>query len=276
VLIALGHAVVFAHPSNTKLSGDKLVTKLAEAAEIIRAVFTEMPSYDMIVPVLIEHGIEALPDHCHLTPGIPLKPMLAHPTKSLTEVLDRFENIQFTCEWKYDGERAQVHRLPDGKVFIYSRNSENLTPKYPEVLERINNAAKEGVESYVLDCECVAWDREKKTIRPFQALSTRKRKDVNIADIEIQVCLFAFDILYLNGEVRGEWIVVSATFVLTSDSCSPHSRSSARLLKGVARSCTTTSRPSKASSLSRSTTTPKPSKKFSAASTNPSLAVARA
>lgn len=34
---------------------------------------------------------------------------------------------------------------------------------------------------------------------PAQVLSTRKRKDVEVADIKVQVCLFAFDCLYLNG-----------------------------------------------------------------------------
>ena len=35
----------------------------------------------------------------------------------------------------------------------------------------------------------------------MQVLSTRKRKDVEVADIKVQVCLFAFDCLYLNGEM---------------------------------------------------------------------------
>ncbi|KND00382.1 DNA ligase I, ATP-dependent (dnl1) [Spizellomyces punctatus DAOM BR117] len=200
ILQALAHAATLTDSSVVKLSEDKRATVLAEAAATFKHVYNELPNYDEIVPVLLEKGIKELPKYCKLRPGVPLKPMLAHPTKSLTDVLNRFENMTFTCEYKYDGERAQIHLLEYGKIVIYSRNSENLSAKYPDIIEAIPKIPKEGVKSFVLDCEAVAWDRQKQCILPFQVLSTRKRKDVQAADIQVQVCVFAFDLLYLNGE----------------------------------------------------------------------------
>ena len=119
----------------------------------MKSIYSELPNYDMVVPALMEGGIEGLRNSCKLTPGelrvaresgrielttgVPLKPMLAKPTKAITEVLDRFEGKEFTCEYKYDGERAQVHMLEGGKVAVFSRNSEDMSAKYPDLVEQV-------------------------------------------------------------------------------------------------------------------------------------------
>ncbi|XP_067575664.1 DNA ligase 1 isoform X1 [Pseudorca crassidens] len=175
-------------------------TWLEEQGMILKQTFCEVPDLDRIVPVLLEHGVERLPEHCRLSPGVPLKPMLAHPTRGVSEVLRRFEEAAFTCEYKYDGQRAQIHVLEGGEVKIFSRNQEDNTGRYPDIISRIHKIKLPSVTSFILDAEAVAWDREKKQIQPFQVLTTRKRKEVDAAEIQVQVCLYAFDLIYLNGE----------------------------------------------------------------------------
>ncbi|KAK9363072.1 hypothetical protein V1504DRAFT_447306 [Lipomyces starkeyi] len=175
-------------------------TNVVKAEEILRAVYSEMPTYDMIIPSIVKNGIMNLRESCALTPGVPLKPMLAKPTKSITEVLDRFQDQKYTCEYKYDGERAQIHFLGNGQSHVYSRNSEDMSAKYPDIVSAIERFIKPETKSFVLDCEAVAWDRDAKKILPFQVLSTRKRKDVQEGDIKVRVCIFAFDMLYANGK----------------------------------------------------------------------------
>ncbi|KAI9477143.1 ATP-dependent DNA ligase [Zychaea mexicana] len=200
VLSALAHSVVLSKPESAKMKTEEKEQKLTYAVDLIKSVYNQLPSYDMIVPALLEYSLDELEDRCKMRAGIPLKPMLAHPTKSLTEVLDRFEGHPFTCEFKYDGERAQIHKLPDGSTKIYSRNSEDMSVRYPDVVEKLKKWVKPSTSSFILDCEAVAWDREKKCILPFQVLSTRKRKDVKEEEITVQVAIFAFDCLYMNGE----------------------------------------------------------------------------
>lgn len=147
--------------------------------------------------------MDSLRDACHLRVGIPLKPMLAKPTKGVNVVLKRFENIAFTCEYKYDGFRGQVHffkKNGESTVTIYSRNLENMTQAYPDVVNFLKDHIGNSVQDFILDAELVAYDKVNDKILPFQTLTQRSRKNVKQEDLETIVCLEAFDLLYLNGE----------------------------------------------------------------------------
>jgi DNA ligase-1 len=197
VLISLAKALLI-HEKGNKISAEQFV----RAEEQIRDAFCQIPNYEIVISTALEYSVLELDKHCVLRPGIPLKPMLAKPTKSITEILDRFTGEQFTCEYKYDGERAQVHLQSDGKVKIYSRNSEDMSQRYPDIVDAVKGFLNKDdpPRSLILDCEAVAWSREEQKILPFQVLSTRKRKDVNADDIKVQVCLFAFDLLCYNDQ----------------------------------------------------------------------------
>nr|CAB3263430.1 DNA ligase 1-like [Phallusia mammillata] len=210
VLVAIGNAAFLTPPgqdypppvlnAGQGMSAETLKSKMDEKSLIVKTTYCELPNYDIIIANLLNFGLDELPKRCKLTPGIPLKPMLAHPTKGVSEVLSRFEKSDFTCEFKYDGERAQIHVLEGGEVKIYSRNQENNTSKYPDIVARIPNALGDDVKSCVIDSEAVAWDPEKKRILPFQILTTRKRKDAEVSTIKVHVCIYAFDLLFINGE----------------------------------------------------------------------------
>lgn len=197
VLVSLSQAFVTfeAEKAGKKVNPDKVTA----GEEMIRDVFCQLPNYALIIDAILENGIMRLHETCKISTGVPLKPMLAKPTKSISEVLDRFQDTRFTCEYKYDGERAQIHKTDSGETFVYSRNSEDMTVRYPDLVSIIPKFAGEA-KSFILDCEAVAWDRKQNKILPFQVLSTRKRKNVSEDEITVRVCIFAFDILYLNGE----------------------------------------------------------------------------
>lgn len=184
------------------LSEESKKAKVEENAILIKTAYCQCPSYDRLVSVLLRQGVSSLPELCTLTPGVPLKPMLACPSRGIQEVLQKFDSAKFTCEWKYDGERAQIHLMENGDIRIYSRNQENNTSKYPDLIKRFNSWIKpdKTLTTAILDTEAVAWDTEKKQILPFQVLSTRKRKDAVESEIKVQVCVFAFDLLFINGE----------------------------------------------------------------------------
>lgn len=104
--------------------------------------------------------------------GVPVKPMLAKPTTGVHVVLERFKDIEFTCEYKYDGFRGQIHFQRDKKVDgckIFSRNLEDMTVAYPDVIKIVGEiiAADQNINDFIIDSELVAYDTTTDKILPF-------------------------------------------------------------------------------------------------------------
>ncbi|KAH9629935.1 hypothetical protein HF086_017450 [Spodoptera exigua] len=56
----------------------------------IKSAYCQCPHYGRLLAALLRHGASALADHVRLQPGIPLKPMLAHPSKNVSHIFDRY------------------------------------------------------------------------------------------------------------------------------------------------------------------------------------------
>lgn len=213
-LAAVGYAFALSFLGPQRVLGmtpEDLQLLLNLAASSFARIFYEVPSYDVVLNAVLQHGFMILipgsaAANAHardlsIRPGLPVKPQLAHPTSGISVILDRFQGKTFTSEYKYDGERAQIHYKKGSGYQIFSRNSETHTGKYPDVISVLPSLFDcSTVESFILDSEVVAVNPETGALQAFQVLQHRGRKNISEEDVTIPVCVFAFDILYFNGE----------------------------------------------------------------------------
>ncbi|KAL9129628.1 MAG: hypothetical protein Q9175_007248 [Cornicularia normoerica] len=212
MLIALSRAFLLSLPEGAtfdirqqselaKLKKEELAEVYSKGEELVKACFARRPNYNDLVPCLLEVGIsDELLLRCGLGLHIPLRPMLGSITRDLSEMLTKLQSRDFSCEYKYDGQRAQVHCDEQGKVSIFSRHLEVMTDKYPDLVALVPQIRGEGVSSFILEGEVVAIDQDTGDLKAFQTLTNRAKKDVAIESIKVAVCLFSFDLMYLNGE----------------------------------------------------------------------------
>ncbi|KAF2717659.1 ATP-dependent DNA ligase [Polychaeton citri CBS 116435] len=212
MLIALSRAFLLSRPPGkefptrgraqlSELSKQDLAEVYSPGEELVKACYARRPNYNDLVPTLLEIGLsDELLIRCGLALHIPLRPMLGGITRDLGEMLTKLQTRDFACEFKYDGQRAQVHCDSAGHVTIFSRHLEVMTEKYPDLVALVPQIRGEGVSSFIMEGEVVAVDRERGELKPFQILANRARKDVVIQSVKVDVCLFAFDLMYLNGE----------------------------------------------------------------------------
>lgn len=129
----------------------------------------------------------------------PIRPALAERLPTAEQILEKMSG-RCAIESKYDGLRAQVHiDKKKGRVKIFSRNLEDLTEMFPDIAKAALHEvdAKEAI----IEGEAISYDDVTGEFRPFQETIQRKRKHgVEEKSQEIPIHLFAFDLMYLDGE----------------------------------------------------------------------------
>lgn len=136
-------------------------------------------------------------EHVSPKPGVPVRMMLASRVDDLDEVPLHLKRGMFV-EYKYDGERAQIHKDAGGTMRIFSRRLEDITGQYPEVIAHLEKNLT--ARSVIVEGEVVAIDRKTGKLLPFQVVMQRKRThDIARYQRDVPVALFLFDILYLDG-----------------------------------------------------------------------------
>jgi DNA ligase-1 len=151
----------------------------------------------------------------------PLGFMLASPVESPEEAVARFTEkpegrVEAYLEDKFDGMRAQIHcgdPAQPGRVAIYSRNREDITESFPELVEAFAQVKADFDGPMILDGEILAWnfargkeDEGAQHALPFAVLGSRigRKKISNEVRAEIPVVFMAFDLLYAKGELQLE------------------------------------------------------------------------
>lgn len=167
-----------------------------EKSDLVEGAYNIMPNLPELAYRAMSGGVDSLTS-LKVTPGIPIRSMLAERLPSLGEILERMDG-RFAIEYKYDGLRTQVHKIGN-KVELFSRRLENVTSQFPDIVEEIRKSVK--AQNAILDGEAVPFNMDTNEMLPFQEISRRRGRKYDLKETieKIPVVLFLFDAMMINS-----------------------------------------------------------------------------
>jgi DNA ligase 1 len=132
----------------------------------------------------------------HAQVGYPIRMALCERVAAPEDIIQKIGRC--AVEPKLDGFRCQIHKDRDD-VEIFSRNLERTTLMFPDIAEAVRRQVR--ADTAIFEGEALAFDEGTGELLSFQTTIQRKRKH-GIADHakEFPLKLFAFDLLYVDGE----------------------------------------------------------------------------
>ena len=169
--------------------GDKSLRPVLERA------YNETSDLGMIGHVLWKEGIEGV-NQLKISVGRPVRSQLPERLPTPEKVIEKMGPVM--VQTKFDGFRTQIHKQGD-KVEIFSRNLEDMTHMFPEIIEGVR--AQIAAETAILDAEALAYNEASGEFYPFQETTKRRRKhNIEASAQELPLKSFVFDLLYVDGQ----------------------------------------------------------------------------
>jgi DNA ligase 1 len=151
----------------------------------------------LVASALASGGLAAV-EEIHVSPGHPVRVMLAQRLAEATEILAKLGG-ECAAEYKYDGMRLQAHKTADGKIELWTRRLEEVSSQFPDVVEVLATGLRPA--EAIIEGEVVAFDAATDELHPFAEVMFRRRK-YGIAEAvrDVPVALFCFELLYADGQ----------------------------------------------------------------------------
>ena len=189
------------------ITGDKSRRKEIEEA------YNDRADGGQIAQIIKTKGLKGLKG-IKVQIGVPIMPALCQRLPTAEEIVKKLGKM--AIEPKFDGTRLQIHFSrkkkweqeedhlafdfqPKGFVRTFTRNLENTTNMFPDLVEAVFKEVK--AQEAILDCEAIGYDPKTGKFLPFQETMKRKRKyGISLKSKEIPLKFFCFDVLYKDGQ----------------------------------------------------------------------------
>ena len=168
-----------------------------KARPVLERAYNVCCDLGLVASALTSGGLAAV-EQIHVSPGHPVRVMLAQRLADATEILAKLGG-ECAAEYKYDGMRLQAHKTPDGKIELWTRRLEEVSSQFPDVVEVLSASLRPA--QAIIEGEVVAFDAATDELHPFAEVMFRRRK-YGIAEAvrDVPVALFCFELLYADGE----------------------------------------------------------------------------
>ena len=168
-----------------------------KARPVLERAYSICCDLGLVASALTSGGLAAV-EQIHVSPGHPVRVMLAQRLAEATEILAKLGG-ECAAEYKYDGMRLQAHKTADGRIELWTRRLEEVSSQFPDVVEVLSTSLRPA--EAIIEGEVVAFDAATDELHPFAEVMFRRRK-YGIAEAvrDVPVALFCFELLYADGE----------------------------------------------------------------------------